>query len=424
MIENIDVAYGRGYIPIRADSDLADWSVIRPKFEAALDAPKQAFTQAVRNPIGAKPLRDMVKPGDRVVIATSDGTRPVPNKQLIPWLLEELPVPESQVTVLVGTGTHRPNTDAELEEMFGKDVMRRVHVVNHDAFDGGGNEHIGETQSGTPVVLNKIYLQADFKIAVGFIEPHFFAGFSGGPKAVAPGVASIETIFRLHRAELIGDPKSTWGVLDDNPLHREVREAVALCPPDFMVNVTLNAEKKISGYYVGDYCEAHQKGCADVKKSAMVAVKQPFPVVVTSNSGFPLDQNLYQTVKGLSAAARIVSDGGKIFVASECSDGVPNHGNFASLMLEGQTPDDVIASVYKKEPILDQWQAQVLSNILKRADVHVFTAMDADHVRNCKMTVVDDLDVAISAHVKTLGGAVRVAVLPDGPLTIPYVEGL
>jgi nickel-dependent lactate racemase len=119
-----------------------------------------------------------------------------------------------------------------------------------------------------------------------------------------------------------------------------------------------------------------------------------------------------------------VSDGGKIFVASECSDGVPNHGNFASLMLEGQTPDDVIASVYKKEPILDQWQAQVLSNILKRADVHVFTAMDADHVRNCKMTVVDDLDVAISAHVKTLGGAVRVAVLPDGPLTIPYVEGL
>jgi nickel-dependent lactate racemase len=313
MIENIDVAYGRGYIPIRADSDLADWSVIRPKFEAALDAPKQAFTQAVRNPIGAKPLRDMVKPGDRVVIATSDGTRPVPNKQLIPWLLEELPVPESQVTVLVGTGTHRPNTDAELEEMFGKDVMRRVHIVNHDAFDGGGNEHIGETQSGTPVVLNKIYLQADFKIAVGFIEPHFFAGFSGGPKAVAPGVASIETIFRLHRAELIGDPKSTWGVLDDNPLHREVREAVALCPPDFMVNVTLNAEKKISGYYVGDYCEAHQKGCADVKKSAMVAVKQPFPVVVTSNSGFPLDQNLYQTVKGLSAAARSVSDGGKIF---------------------------------------------------------------------------------------------------------------
>lgn len=423
MIEKIDVAYGRGSVPIMADSDVADWSVIRPKFEAAIADPQKAFTDAVRNPIGAKPLKDLVKAGDRVVIATSDGTRPVPNKQLIPWLLEELPVPESQVTVLVGTGTHRPNTREELVEMFGEDVVKRVDVVNHNAFDGVSNEPIGKTTSGTPVVLNKRYVHADFKIAVGFIEPHFFAGFSGGPKAVAPGVASIDTIFRLHRAELIGDPKSTWGVLEDNPLHSEIREAVALCPPDFMVNVTLNAEKKISGYYVGDYCAAHIKGCADVKTSAMVAVKQSFPVVVTSNSGFPLDQNLYQTVKGLSAAARVVADGGKIFVASECSDGVPNHGNFASLMLEGQTPEDVIQSVYEKEPILDQWQAQVLSNILKRADVGVFTAMDADQVRNCKMSVVDDLDAAIRAHVKTLGAGARVAVLPDGPLTIPYVEG-
>ena len=423
MIEKIDVAYGRGYVPILADSDVADWSVIRPKFEAAIADPKKGFIDAVRNPIGAKPLRDSVQPGDRVVIATSDGTRPVPNKLLIPWLLEELPVPESQVTVLVGTGTHRPNTDEELVDMFGQEVMKRVQIVNHDAFDGVGNEHIGQTTSGTPVVLNKRYVHADFKIAVGFIEPHFFAGFSGGPKAVAPGVASIDTIFRLHRAELIGDPKSTWGVLDDNPLHSEIREAVALCPPDFMVNVTLNAEKNISGYYVGDYREAHIKGCADVKASAMVAVKHPFPVVVTSNSGFPLDQNLYQTVKGMSAAARIVADGGKIFVASECSDGVPNHGNFASLMLEGKTPEDVIQSVYEKEPILDQWQAQVLGNILKRAEVDVFTAMNADLVRNCKMSVIDDLDAAVQAHIKTLGAGACVAILPDGPLTIPYVEG-
>lgn len=423
MIQNIDVAYGRGHVPLQADSDLADWSVIRPKFEAALENPKQGFLNAVRNPVGAKPLRDLVQPSDRVVIATSDGTRPVPNKQLIPWLLEELPVSEDQVTVLVGTGTHRPNTDEELVDMFGADVVKRVKIVNHDAFDAHTNEKIGQTPSGTPVVLDKIYLQADFKIAVGFIEPHFFAGFSGGPKAVAPGVASIDTIFRLHRAELIGDPNSTWGVLDENPLHSEIREAVALSPPDFMVNVTLNAEKKISAYYVGDYREAHAKGCADVKASAMVAVKHPFPVVVTSNSGFPLDQNLYQTVKGLSAAARIVTKGGRIFVASECSDGVPNHGNFASLMLEGQTPENVIQAVYAREPILDQWQAQVLSNILKHADVEVFTAMDAKQVRDCKMGVVDNLNAAVHAQVETLGSDARVAVLPDGPLTIPYLEG-
>ncbi len=423
MKHAIQIAYGRGHVPIQADPDLADWQVIRPSFEAALPDAHGAFLKAVRNPIGAKPLRDIVKPGHRVVIATSDGTRPVPNKQLIPWILDELPVPEDQVTVLVGTGTHRPNTDAEIAEMFGKEVVKRVKIVNHNAFDEKVNQLVGKTASGTSVFLNRVYLDADIKIAVGFIEPHFFAGFSGGPKAVAPGVAGIDTIFRLHRAELIGDPNSTWGVLDDNPLHREIREAVALCPPDFMVNVTLNAEKKISGFYVGDYCQAHQKGCAEVKLSAMVPVKAPFPVVVTSNSGFPLDQNLYQTVKGLSAAARIVSDGGTILVASECSDGVPNHGNFAKLMIEGATPDDVIAGVYAHEPILDQWQAQVLAGILRRAKVGVYTNMDADQVRDCKLQVVPDLDMALREEIEGLGQGARVAVLPDGPLTIPYVEG-
>jgi nickel-dependent lactate racemase len=282
---------------------------------------------------------------------------------------------------------------------------------------------VGKTGSGTAVFLDREYLDADVRIGLGFIEPHFFAGFSGGPKAVAPGVASIETIFRLHRAELIGDPNSTWGVLDENPLHREIRECVALCPPDFLVNVTLNAEKKISGYYVGDLAKAHAKGCAEVKGSAMVPVEQPFPVVVTSNSGFPLDQNLYQTVKGMSAAARIVKDGGAILVASACSDGVPNHGNFAALMREGKTPKDVMQSVFEKEPILDQWQAQILAGILERVDVSVYTEMDGDLVRDCKLQTISNLDEAVREKVSAISGDARVAVLPDGPLTIPYVAG-
>lgn len=423
MNPSIQIAYGRGHVSIQADPEIAEWHVIRPRFESALANPRADFIMAVNDPIGSKPLKDIIRPGDRVVIATSDGTRPVPNRQLIPWILDVLSVPESQVTVLVGTGTHRPNTDAELAEMFGKDVLKRVRIVNHDAFDTVRNDLVGRTQSGTPVFLNKAYLEADKRIAVGFIEPHFFAGFSGGPKAVAPGLAGIETIFRLHRAELIGHPDSTWGVLEENPLHREISEAVALCPPDFLVNVTLNAEKNISGYYVGDYRQAHAKGCAEVKVSAMARVQTPFPVVVTSNSGFPLDQNLYQTVKGLSAAARIVSEGGTILVASACSDGVPDHGNFAALMREGATPDDVIQGVYDKEPILDQWQAQVLAGILKRARVGVYTQMDTDQVRQCKLDVVADLDAELRAQIDTLGRGARIAVMPDGPLTIPYVEG-
>lgn len=422
-MNQIDVAYGRSFIPIQADPNLANWNVIRPSFEPALEIPKRLFQEAVRNPIEAKPLREMVRSSDRVVIATSDGTRPVPNKQLIPWLLEELPVCEDQVTVLIGTGTHRPNSDDEIVEMFGEDIVRRVRIVNHDAFDETRNKLVGKTESGTPVFLSREYLDADVRIALGFIEPHFFAGFSGGPKAVAPGVASIETIFRLHRAELIGDPDSTWGVLDENPLHREIREAVALCPPDFLVNVTLNVEKKISGYYVGDLAKAHAKGCAEIKISAMVPVEQPFHVVVTSNSGFPLDQNLYQTVKGISAAARIVKDGGSILVASACSDGVPDHGNFAALMREGKTPTDVMQSVFAKEPVLDQWQAQILAGILERVNVSVYTEMDGDLVRDCKLQTISNLDEAIREQVNAISGDTRIAVLPNGPLTIPYVAG-
>ena len=419
-MKHIDIPYGRGAVSVQTDPKLAQWDVIRPSYEPALEDPKRLFHKAVRHPLGTKPLREIVKPSDRVVIATSDGTRPVPNKQLIPWLLEELPVSLEQVTVLIGTGTHRPNTEREIVEMFGEEMVRRVRIVNHDAFDETQNEQVGKTADGTTVFLNREYINTDVRIALGFIEPHFFAGFSGGPKAVAPGVASIETIFRLHRAELIANPNSTWGVLQENPLHSEIRECVALCPPDFLLNVTLNAKKKISGYYAGDLSQAHAKGCADVKASAMVPVETPFPLIVTSNSGFPLDQNLYQTVKGISAAARIVNDGGTILVASACSDGVPDHGNFAALMREGHTPADVIESVYAREPILDQWQAQILSGILDRVNVKVYTEMNKDEVRACKLQVIPDLNEAIHEHLKSRDTSV--AVLPDGPLVIPYLK--
>ncbi len=418
----IAVAFGSGTLFIEADPDLAEWDVIRPQFEEALTDVKERFVEAVRNPIGSKPLRELIEPSDRVLIATSDGTRPVPNRQLIPWLLEELPVPEEQVTVMIGTGTHRANTREEIAGMFGEDLVKRIRILNHDAFDESRNVLVGKIGSGTPVYLNEAYLEADKRIAVGFIEPHFFAGFSGGPKAVAPGLAGIETILRLHRSELIGDPNSTWGVLEENPLHREIREAVALSPPEFMVNVTLNSEKAITAFYSGDYGEAHRKGCADVKVSAMVAVDEPYPVVVTSNSGFPLDQNLYQTVKGISAAARIVDDQGAILVASECSDGVPDHGNFASLMRTGDSPRDVLQEVYDREPILDQWQAQILAGILNRTNVTVYSRMDCCEIEACKLSVTDDLEEALRERIESVGSGARVAVLPDGPLTIPYIR--
>ncbi len=358
----VQMAYGKGRIPLRLDPALADWQVIEPRYEPPLEDPEAAFSAACAAPVGCAPLNDIIAPQDRVVIATSDGTRPVPNHLLIPWLLEALPVPVEQVTVLVGTGTHRANTPEELAEMFGADVARRVRIVNHDAFDPNQNEDVS---GGTR--LNREYVRADKRIAVGFIEPHFFAGFSGGPKAVVPGVADIATIQSIHRAELVGHPDSTWGNLDTNPLHTEIRDKVAQCPPDFLINVTLNTDKEITGVYAGDYQKAHRAGCARVRQTAMHPFKRACSLAITSNSGFPLDQNLYQTVKGMSAAARVVEDGGAVLITSACGDGVPDGGHFAEIMGKADTPDGIVEWVRAlPAPMLDQWQAQVLAEILCR----------------------------------------------------------
>jgi nickel-dependent lactate racemase len=423
MKQKVDIAYGRGRIPLLADDGLADWRVIRPFNETALPDPAEEFRRVCASPENCAPLRTFVPPSAKVVIVTADGTRPVPNRQLIPWLLEELPVPVEQVTVLLGTGTHRPNTDAELAEMFGTDTVGRVKVINHDAFDPAANATVGTTEKGEPVSLAKIYVEADVRILVGFIEPHFFAGFSGGAKAVIPGIASIDTIGLIHRAELIAHPDCTWGVLEGNPMRREIDAMAAMCEPHFLVNVTLNLQKEISAIFAGHWRNAHQVGCTHVKQHSMAKVDRKFPLVITSNSGYPLDQNLYQTVKGISAAARIVEDGGTIIVASECSDGIPAHGKFAQLMRIGSTPREIVDwALSQKKTELDQWQAQTLASILQKASVKMFCQMPRAELEAMKLEKIEDLQKSVDQILSGLSDK-RVAVLPDGPLTIPYLAG-
>lgn len=418
----VHIAYGRGTVPLRTDPQLADWLVIRPKFAPALPDVENKFHAACRRPVGCPPLKQIIDPRDRVVIVTSDGTRAVPNRLLIPWLLDELPVSAAQVTVLLGNGSHRANTAAEIETMFGAELVRRVRILNHDAFDPEQNVFVGTTASGGKASLDKVYVEADKRIAVGFIEPHFFAGFSGGAKSIVPGMASIDTIMYVHSAALIGHPLSTWGTLEDNPIRHEIEEMVAYCPPDFLVNVTLNSDKQITDLFVGHYIQAHRPGCAHSQHEAMVAVPYTFPIVISSNSGYPLDQNLYQTVKGMSAAARIVQPGGTILMASECSDGIPNHGNFAELMRIGASAQDILDYVYaQKQVVLDQWQAQIAANVMNKAEVAVYSHLPGDLLNVCKLHAVDDLQEGVEARIRAWGGHPTVAVLPDGPLTIPYL---
>ena len=395
--------------------------VIAPHEAAPLADERAAFVEAVRHPIGSRPLRELVTASDTVAIVIADITRPSPSERLVPWLLDELSfVPRDQFVVINGTGSHRANTEAELRRMVGDEVFETVRVINHNGFDPATLTHLGRTSYGGEIWLNSDYCAASVRIATGFVEPHFFAGFSGGPKAIVPGVAGMQTIMHLHNAEMIGHPRSTWGVLDGNPVQGEIREGVAMCPPHFNVNVTVDAQRRITGMFVGDLLESHLAGCRFVAETATRPVAGPFDVVVTTNSGYPLDQNLYQTVKGMSAAARIVRDGGAILAVSECADGLPEHGNFKELLQMRASPQALLEMIEAPGfSIYDQWQVQSQALVQRKADVYLYSSLAPEVARAALLTPVSDVAAALGDLRARYGE--RIAVLPRGPMTVPYL---
>lgn len=398
-------------------------TILQPRFQPGLADEASAFTAAVRSPINTRPLREIVRSTDRVAVVIPDGTRPLPSDRLLPWLFAELGhVPRENFTILIGTGSHRANTPAELDNMLGPAIARTYRVVNHNAHDPSGLAYAGQSPMGYPIHFAKDYAEADRRIIMGFIEPHFMAGFSGGYKAVMPGIASIDAIMHYHGAPVIGDPNSTWGELENNPTQRHVRAGGSLLPIDFCINVTLNASKQITRYFCGETLAAHRAGCAFSKSTAMAACAHAFPIVVTTNSGYPLDQNLYQTVKGMCAAARIITDQGLILAAARCNDGFPEHGNFRTLLYESKSPTELFNRIMSPGfSIFDQWQVQLMAMVQMKARVGVFCEMPAEELRRAHLLPVTDLRVAIDAELNRIGRDAPVAILPEGPLTIPYL---
>ena len=417
----MNLAYGRTGLSISVPDDAM---VIEPQHLEGLKDERAAVVAAMRDPIGAPPLRESVNASGRVAIVISDITRPTPNHKLVPWILAELEhVPRKNFIIINGVGSHRPNTRDELIAMLGRDVVDTVAIENHDAFAPEKLMRVGRNSYGSEVFFNKTYVESDFKIVTGFIEPHFFAGFSGGPKGIQPGISGIQTILDFHNARMISDPRSTWGVLEGNPVQESATQSCLMSKPDFMVNVTLNGRKEITQVFAGDVIGAHRKGCAFVKQLAMCAVDRPFDVVITTNAGYPLDQNLYQTVKGMSAAAQIVAKGGSIIAASECSDGVPNHGNYAKILQMRETPRELVDMICDpKFSMFDQWQVLAQALIQMKANCYLFSRLDDATVRRAKFIPVASVEKILAELMQKYGSRTRVAVLPLGPLAIPYVQ--
>ncbi|WP_312112677.1 nickel-dependent lactate racemase [Brevibacillus reuszeri] len=413
--------YGKEGLTINVPDDSL---IVEPKNLSGLEDEEAAVRQALQAPIGTLPLRDMVKNTDKVAIVISDITRPTPNHKLVPWIFKELShVSLENFVVINGTGTHRDQTREEFVQMLGEWVVDNVRVINHHCHEKEELIKVGDSRFGCEAYLNKEYVEADFKIVTGFIEPHFFAGFSGGPKGIMPGIAGIDTIMTFHNARMIGDPLATWGNMENNPVQDMAREVNRMCKPDFMLNVTLNREKEITAVFAGELFEAHDQGCAFAKEHAMIRCDHRFDVVITSNSGYPLDQNLYQAVKGMSAAHKIVKKGGVIICASECSDGLPNHGNYADILKMRKTPQEILDMI--NDPafkIFDQWQVQKQAVIQVWADVHVYSSLSDETVELAMFTPTSDISATLEELKKTYGEKMTVAVLPLGPLTIPYVE--
>src|SRR6476619_6722987 len=336
-------------------------TVIEPVFRQAVPDAHEALLKALRAPIGRPPLCDIVSPGQRVAISVCDVTRAQPRAETVRALLEEMPgIRAEDVTILIATGTHRTNTPAEMERMLGADILSRHAVINHDSRDDDSLAHVGETKTGVPVYLNKRWLAADIRITTGFVEPHFFAGFSGGPTMVAPGLAGLKTVMVLHDATRIGSPNATWGVIEGNPIQDDVREIARMTGVTFSVDVTLNRDQEITAVFAGELFAEHGQACAFSKKSVMCAVDRPFDVVLTTNSGYPLDQNLYQAVKGMSAAAKVVKPGGTIVCAAECRDGLTAHGSYGEVLASQPNAAALLEMInapgYSRP---DQWQVQI-----------------------------------------------------------------
>lgn len=418
----VELAYGQHGLSLCLPDNV---TLLTPHETPGLPDERAAIRAALAAPLGCLPLRERVRADDRVVIVFSDITRPMPSDRVLPPLLEELAhVPRERIVLLNATGSHRVNTPAELEKMLGSDIVHNYAIQQHNAWDEANLVDLGTSRFGHTLRVNRTYYEASFKILTGFIEPHIFAGYSGGPKAVLPGVAGIDTIMDNHSFEMLNHPQATWGETEGNPIWEEMRELATLTHPDFLLNVTVNRRRQITGVYAGELAQAHARGVAAVRHSAMVDVDAPFDIVLTTNSGYPLDINLYQAAKGMSAAARIVKPGGSIIIAVECRDGIPDYGEYRDLIHEGGSLEGVLKIVsqpgYRRH---DMWQGQLQVGIQQKADVYVYSDGLSDaQIAGMLFLPCRDIPATLDKLLAKYGPAARVCVLPEGPQTIPCLR--
>lgn len=423
----IDIFYGKG--TIRADiPDKNLTAVFRKEKMKAIPNPEEEILNSLRNPIQTPPLSEIARGCESVCIVVNDITRPVPNKTILPLIIAELReagVPDSGIFFLNATGSHRPNTGVEIVELIGEELASEFRFENHDAFNVEQHIFIGKTHDGTEVNIDKRYMMSDLKILTGLIEPHFMAGYSGGRKALCPGLAGISTIHRIHSPRFIESDTTTNCMLLENILHMELLEIANMAGVDFITNVVMNEAREICGVFSGHYNAAHMEGVRFSMKHDCVPASEQVEIVITSSAGYPLDKTYYQAIKGMVGALNIVKTGGTIVIAAECSEGLGNETFMKCLNKFAETGDikeyiDYLCVFDNFVP--DQWQVEMLLRALKKVEIILVTnGLTDEELEVTSATHASSFHEALEICFKTHGPNAKIAVIPEGPYVIPSI---
>jgi nickel-dependent lactate racemase len=418
----VNLKYGTEGLPLEVEETPGFVGVLAPTEPDPLAHPGEEVSQSLRDPIRSKPLAAIARGKKSACVVISDVTRPAPNPLILPPILQTLEsqgVPRSQILILVATGIHRSSTDEERARLVGPGIAGAYRVVDHLSRARESMVEVGRIGGTVPALVNRLYLEAELKVLTGFIEPHLWAGYSGGRKSVLPGISAIETLQHMHGPEMVAHPNTAYGELAGNPFHDAGLEVMAMAGADFIVNVTLNTRKEVTGVFAGHPVDAHLEGCRFLSRHCVHELDDVLDFIVTTNSGAPLDCNLYQTVKGITGAASAVRPGGDILIASQCMEGAGSP-EFREVLEMVDSPRAFLNRIMQKEFFIpDQWCAQETYQVISDRNVWIYTdGFTAEELTRYHLKPVADLEGGVQTLMARHGPEARWAVVPDGPMLI------
>ena len=427
MALKVSLLYGKRKLSV----DLPDervGGILEKREMPYLDDPWSVLMKSLKNPIASPPLEEISKGRKNACIVISDNTRPVPNELLLKGILEILKKNVPKIKILIANGLHKELNEDQIKELVGKDIFENFEILNHNALKKEELVYIGDTPRGIPIYINKNYIESDLRILTGLVEPHFMAGYSGGRKSICPGISGYETVKFFHSPMLLESPKADNCVVEGNPLHEEATYIAKKVGVDFIVNVAIDSEKRVSGIFAGDLEKAWFEAVKYVSRYSEVPLSEKYDIVITTNGGYPLDRNYYQTVKGLVAGVRALKKGGILIIAAECIDGLGSEYFKKSLQIlkEIGDYDRYIDYISKPENFLvDQWEVEELVKVLKVASkIYMFSeGLNREDWEYTFTEKIEDVEKGVEKALEIFDERAKILVIPEGPYIIPRIEG-